>query len=731
MRYYRKMFFAFASVALVFTLLLEAIFVSLYWIPSRKQFSMNLEQTARQASEYTDLRLRSLQETGVMMNLSDYTRAYLIGSLNGYERLRFARFVSLLSGTAPTLKQGTAVTRYDDDYVIMNNSTGNLDFFRASFHIPEELLTRAIEQFNENKSDTLQILNVQDDAGEHLYVLAFCQWVGLPQPLYIFNSYTTQQLFHMNALSEGTLAVYYNNRLAAAAGKLNVEQLTTRLQNGTNYAGLDIRHASSSVPGFRYVYLAEPQRIFTPALLWMFAVGLAALAASLGIMGLITARMYQPIRGVLMTTGQFTAGDEMAHIRDTIVNLHTDVEEMAQALAQHKAAQESSVLHDLLTGVIPPEQAGEALAPFPELPAEGPLALVLLRYTPTAPFTGGFHHGVTSEARQRLAEALQQHFAACTFFRVVEMSFETQVLLLQVDWTESMTEGLKNTIIGVEPEYGLDISAFIPPPCEELKNLPTAYRKGMKMVEAREYTGSNIKVVHWEEARTPMKSTVYFPLQVEQNLINSVIHGKTGAWQSAVNEIIETNRVERNAGVSSVALMFEGTLNRLLDGSGAAGLELTHEQLPAVELSFRSCRTYEELKQQAQHLFDVLAFRFASEQEKSNSGLADKMLAYVHEHYMREITLFDLADYLNLSRNYVSTLFKSATGCNFKDYISEYRYGKARQMIQENPDMRIKEVAELVGCNTDALSRLFMRYSGILPKEYREQASQGLIGSGE
>lgn len=43
------------------------------------------------------------------------------------------------------------------------------------------------------------------------------------------------------------------------------------------------------------------------------------------------------------------------------------------------------------------------------------------------------------------------------------MSFETQVLLLQADWTESMTEGLKNTIISVEPEYGLDISAFIPP----------------------------------------------------------------------------------------------------------------------------------------------------------------------------------------------------------------------------------------------------------------------------
>ncbi|MDF2922748.1 MAG: transcriptional regulator, AraC family [Paenibacillaceae bacterium] len=725
MSYYRKMFFAFAGVALIYTLLLETIFVSLYWIPSKRQFSESLDQVARQASEFTDIRLRTPQEMGLMVELSEYTPRYLSGSLDSYERLKFVKFINLMSGIAPTLKTGMAITRFDDDFVIMNNSVSNLDFFRNAFHLPEDTLNRTIQQLTENPNETMQILHVQDGAGQSMVVLAYCQWVGQAQPLYIFNTFDVQQFFHMNALTKGTLAVYYDNRLVAAAGRLDMEQVNKLLERGTNYADMEIRHASSSVPGFRYVYLVEPQQILTPTLLWMVGAGLAALATSIGITVLITKRMYKPIRGVLQTTGQITTKDEIAHIRNTIVNLHTDVEEMSQALIRNKVSLENNALHDLLIGVIAPEQTEETLAPFPQLKVAGPFSIVVLKYTETAPFTSSFSHGVIHDVKQKLTQFLNQQLAANPFLRIMDMNYETQVVIFQGYWPEGMTEVLRNMIIGAETEDGPNISAFIPPPCERLVDIPYIYRQGMKMADASEYLGTNSKVIHWEEADTSLKDTVYYPLHVEQNLINSIIHGKTAIWQSAINEIIDTNVHERSANMSSLAVMFEATVNRLMDGSGVADPDSLPGQACTMDIHFRSCRTYEELRQQALQLFGALASWFAVEQEKSNNGLATKMLAYVHEHYMREITLFDLADYLNLSRNYVSTLFKSATGRNFKDYISEYRHSKACRLILENPDMKIKEVAELVGCNTWALSRLFMRYSGIGPNDYRKLANPG------
>ncbi|HVI39812.1 MAG TPA: helix-turn-helix domain-containing protein, partial [Anaerovoracaceae bacterium] len=134
--------------------------------------------------------------------------------------------------------------------------------------------------------------------------------------------------------------------------------------------------------------------------------------------------------------------------------------------------------------------------------------------------------------------------------------------------------------------------------------------------------------------------------------------------------------------------------------------------------------TYEELYQKSVGIFGTLEAWFAKEQDKSNSGIAERMLDYVRKNYHKDISLFDLADYLNLSRNYVSTLFKSATGRNFKDYLSEYRYEIACGILREQPDIKIKEVAERVGCNTDILSRLFLRYAGMSPSDYQRREAQ-------
>jgi two-component system response regulator YesN len=100
------------------------------------------------------------------------------------------------------------------------------------------------------------------------------------------------------------------------------------------------------------------------------------------------------------------------------------------------------------------------------------------------------------------------------------------------------------------------------------------------------------------------------------------------------------------------------------------------------------------------------------------------MLSYIHEHYQEDISLFHLADYLNLSRNYVSTLFKNTVGRNFKDYLGEYRHQIACRIMQEQPHKKIKEVAEMVGCNTEILTRLFTRYSGMAPSDYLHQVTR-------
>ncbi len=79
----------------------------------------------------------------------------------------------------------------------------------------------------------------------------------------------------------------------------------------------------------------------------------------------------------------------------------------------------------------------------------------------------------------------------------------------------------------------------------------------------------------------------------------------------------------------------------------------------------------------------------------------------------------------------MSSLFKNAPGRNFKDYVSEYRYQTACMLLMSNPSMRIKDVAERVGCNAGSLSRLFERYAGMTPGAYQGQLGGGSRGKRE
>jgi len=111
--------------------------------------------------------------------------------------------------------------------------------------------------------------------------------------------------------------------------------------------------------------------------------------------------------------------------------------------------------------------------------------------------------------------------------------------------------------------------------------------------------------------------------------------------------------------------------------------------------------------------------------KKLDPAIKEKMTQFIKENYIKDISLLDLADHLNLTKNYVSMLFKDVVGSNFKDYLNHTRYIKACELLQENPSRKLKDVAELVGCNKDILARLFVRYGGMLPSNYQKNVEKG------
>jgi YesN/AraC family two-component response regulator len=73
---------------------------------------------------------------------------------------------------------------------------------------------------------------------------------------------------------------------------------------------------------------------------------------------------------------------------------------------------------------------------------------------------------------------------------------------------------------------------------------------------------------------------------------------------------------------------------------------------------------------------------------------------------------------MNISRNYLSNIFKKETGVSFMTYLTNYRIEKAKELLIQRQYM-VYEIAERVGYQDAAyFSRIFKNTTGFSPLEF-------------
>lgn len=94
---------------------------------------------------------------------------------------------------------------------------------------------------------------------------------------------------------------------------------------------------------------------------------------------------------------------------------------------------------------------------------------------------------------------------------------------------------------------------------------------------------------------------------------------------------------------------------------------------------------------------------------------------YIENNYHKDITNADLAYKCNLSEEYFRKLFKTAYGISPKQYVTNMRISKAKQLLQEG-NLKINAISELCGfTNQYHFCRLFKKKNGLTPTEYLMQ----------
>ena len=98
----------------------------------------------------------------------------------------------------------------------------------------------------------------------------------------------------------------------------------------------------------------------------------------------------------------------------------------------------------------------------------------------------------------------------------------------------------------------------------------------------------------------------------------------------------------------------------------------------------------------------------------------EQALVYFHKNYNTDIALEEYAKKCNMTICWFARQFKNRTGRSPKQYITDIRLSNAKILLNST-DKTIGEIAEMCGYENQLyFSRVFKKYVGISPREYRE-----------
>ena len=118
---------------------------------------------------------------------------------------------------------------------------------------------------------------------------------------------------------------------------------------------------------------------------------------------------------------------------------------------------------------------------------------------------------------------------------------------------------------------------------------------------------------------------------------------------------------------------------------------------------------------------ELASSSFAKVDVDSDSRRILKVKDYISKHYTEEIRLADLAELVGMSTTSFSRFFKLSSGKTLSYYIVETRLGVAARQLVDTTNS-ISEICYDCGFNTlSNFNRLFRKYKGCSPTEFREK----------
>lgn len=322
--------------------------------------------------------------------------------------------------------------------------------------------------------------------------------------------------------------------------------------------------------------------------------------------------------------------------------------------------------------------------------------------------------GILTERFQEMIDAVDEiegFFTEMTDARCVGIfntSFDYNQFLVQISSVKKLLEN-----------EGVLLTCCVSRGFVNWKNVRMVYSETLQNLERKFFMGKNTLI--YDDAPMEEYKNEYYSREIGQHLVSYVTQGNTEAALETLHRL--TRDLSSAAGdIQYTRFVYFQIFNDLIRNVIELGGRLPKEynEKDVFEKMFQA-ETIQELEDISEKMLYVCLSNFGHSSSAYSQNV-EKVISFLKEKYMMDLSLDDVASEVFLSSGYLSIIFKEETGYTVMEYLTKIRMKKAKELVMQTPALKIKDISEQLGYNNvQSFIRYFKKHYGESPAMYRKQ----------
>lgn len=708
---YKQMFKTVVSMCIFYTVLLSVVFVSVFSFISSKEMRTSIKNEMN----YIKSQFQAINTKGKIILDDVFSNEYVVKYVNEGDKIAKYKFQKDLGRFAdfesPQI-HSIAVYCEGDKEVYSSSGAITLDYYTRSIGLTEEQFVAEIDRI---KSASIVRATDYFVSGDN-FTMMTCSDRLFDDAVCLMVTFDVSETFSMFAGEDKEFFIFKDEEAVYGADSKRVQLASSAIDGKKSLLyyvdSFEMLLSESNIPieivciSRKSVYIGLYTRMIMLAILFIIGVSILGYIWS----NKTTNRMYAPIKALLSNIKDMpdTVEDEFETIKGVIDELRNKNFYMQEYM--QKNGDDKFLLSVLLNEF--DEQYMKEYVSRHSLTDVG-MNVAMLEYTDFDSFYMSFSEEELLLFKGMIKDLLNDKFSGYKYYNVINVMPDSFVIVYSSELTRNSFEDLSDVIDIIDRKFSVKLCVCIGEEVSSFADLHKSYNDALYVSKCVNLKMDDGAIFTKKDVSERKNNGFIYPIEVEKSLLMSALSFDMKTVKENIHFILKANSSESTMSkecLIQLVTMFSATCAKILSEFNLSVQQVFGNDV-SIYLELRQTGSFAELEEKTVEVIGQIVKYSEKMYDKGFKSIKDSIEEFIENNYQNDISLGDLARYLNLSETYVSKLFKSAIGKNFKEYLMYYKYTKAKQIMRDNPTYKLKDIAEMVGCNTPlTLSRLLKKY---------------------